>query len=61
MNSSYGKLLENVAKYTTCKITRFENIRNDWLNPMLKSVDAIGEKNVFEMTGQKRRTEDRPN
>ena len=58
MNSSYGKLLENVGKYTTCKITRMENIRNEWLNPMLKSVDHIGDKNVFEVVSQKRRTDD---
>ena len=58
MNSSYGKLLESVKKYMTCKITRFEYIRNEWLDPMLKSVEAIGDQNVFEVYGQKRRIDD---
>jgi len=58
MNSSYGKLMENVNKYTTCKITRIENIRNQWLNPLLKSVDALGDENVFEVNSQKRRIDD---
>ena len=58
MNSSYGKLLENVSKYTTTKVTRFENIRTEWLDPMLKSVDAIGDGNVFECVSQKRKIKD---
>ena len=58
MNSSYGKLCENVAKYTTTKVSRFEGIKKEWLNPLLKSIDALGENNVFELNSTKRRIKD---
>ena len=58
MNSSYGKLMENVGKYTTCKIARFENIRKNWISPMMKSIQAIGDDNVFEVNSQNRYIDD---
>ena len=45
-------------RYLTTKITRWEGLRNDWLNPMLKSIEKIGDKDLFETTYQKRSIKD---
>ena len=58
MNSSYGKLLENCEKYKVTKIQRFDDIKKDWINPFLKTVECIGDNDVFEINSQKRRLTD---
>ena len=58
MNSSYGKLCESVAKYTNTKISRFGGIKKEWLSPMLRSVDSLGDYDVFELNSKKRKVKD---
>ena len=51
-------MYENVAKYTTCKIAKWEGIRSQWISPLVKEIDEIGH-NVFEVVSQKRKIEDK--
>ena len=45
--------MEDVSKYTTTKITRWDGIRNDWLNPMTRQIVQLAD-DVFESCYQKR-------
>ena len=54
MNASYGKLCENASKYTNTKVSRFQGIKKDWLSPLLRTVDPIGDNDVFELNMKKR-------
>ena len=45
--------MEDVSKYMTTKITRWDGIRNDWLNPMTRQIVRLAD-DVFESTYQKR-------
>lgn len=54
MNSSYGKLMEDVARHTDTKISKFEDIKTSWLNPRLKTIDQIEDQDVFEINSMKR-------
>ena len=58
MNSSYGKLMENPEKYQQTKIQRFNDIKKNWINPLLRSVESIGDRDVFEINSKNRRLKD---
>ena len=58
MNSSYGKLMEDVSKHMKCMITRFDDIKTDWLDPLCKQIDQIDEEDLFEINSQKRKITD---
>ena len=58
MNSSYGKLMEDVTRHTQCKIARFEDIKTDWLSPLMKNIEQIEDHNIFEINSMKRRVDD---
>ena len=47
-NSSYGKLCENVQKYSQTKIARWSGIRNDWIMPRTK-INKLSDEDVFEL------------
>jgi hypothetical protein len=60
MNSSYGKLLENVGRYTETKIKKFEKIGSDWLKNHILNMTSIGqdEDEVMEIVSRKRKIKD---
>ncbi len=45
--------MEDVAKYKTTKISRWDGIRNDWLSPMTSNIVKLND-DVWECTYQKR-------
>ena len=48
MNSSYGKLYENVSRFTTTKVSRFDNMRKEWISPRSRITELSLE--VYEIT-----------
>ena len=54
---SYGKLAENVSKYTDTKIARWKGIRNDWIKPRTQ-INQLSNENVFEVVKQPKQTKD---
>ena len=57
MNSSYGKLAENVLKYSDTKISRFSGIRNQWLMPRTV-ISKLADEDVFEIVKQPKQQKD---
>jgi hypothetical protein len=60
MNSSYGKLLEAVSKYTDTKIAKFEDIKSTWLKSLIVDAHPLGdgEYEVMELVTRKRKIKD---
>ena len=60
MNSSYGKLLEAVSKYTDTKISKFEGIKSTWLKSLIVDCHPLGdgEYEVMELVTRKRKIQD---
>ena len=57
MNSSYGKLCENVEKYSNTSISRFENMRKEWINPRAR-ISQLSDENVFEINAKPKSIKD---
>ena len=57
MNSSYGKLCENVEKYSNTSISRFENMRKEWINPRAR-ISQLTDENVFEINAKPKSIKD---
>ena len=55
--SSYGKLCENVSRYTDTSISRWKGIRNEWLKPRTH-IHQLSTEDVFEIVKQPKVTED---
>ena len=49
--------MEDVAKYKTTKITRWDGIRNEWLNPMTSEIVKLAD-DVWETNYQHREIKD---
>ena len=60
MNSSYGKLLENVSKYTETKVKRFQDIKRKWLRNKILSISEIGDEDndIMEVVSRKNKIKD---
>ena len=54
---SYGKLCENVSRYTDTKIARWSGIRNDWIKPRTQ-ISQLSNENVFEVVTQPKSQKD---